>query len=195
MKASIEKLPYRIFIFLLVFCPLALGTVYTSTLAIMETLSLGAVLLLFISRGIRKNKIYRAPGTLLLMLFPAYILFQLIPLPAALVKMISPATYNLYQDTIGMVDPIQWISLSINKHASLKELIRYLSYAGFYLLTVQLLSQRSLLKKTVTYLAVFATILSVTAILQRFTSPDKILWGYESSSGFGPYVNANHYAA
>jgi hypothetical protein len=72
--------------------------------------------------------------------------------------------------------------------------MRYVSYAGFYLLTVQLLSHRAVLKKTVNYLAIFATILSVTAILQRFTSPHKILWFYESASGFGPYVNNNHYA-
>jgi O-antigen ligase len=160
----------------------------------METLSLGAVLLLLISRGIQKKEIYRAPGTFLLMLFPAYILFQLIPLPAEFVRIISPATYSLYKETIGIVDPIQWVSLSINKKATLEELMRYLSYAGFYLLTVQLLAHRSVLKKTVNYLAIFATILSVTAILQRFTSPNKILWIYESSSGFGPYVNNNHYA-
>ena len=48
------------------------------------------------------------------------------------------------------------------------------------LLTVQLLSQGAVLKKTVNYLAIFAALLSVTAILQRFTSPDKILWFYES---------------
>ncbi len=189
-----EKLTYRIFIFLLIFCPLALGTVYTWSLAVMEALSLGAVLLLLISRGIRKEAIYRAPGTLLLMLFPAYILLQLIPLPAEVVRIISPSTYGLYQEIIGIVDPIEWISLSINKKATLEELIRYISYAGFYLLTVQLLSHRSLLKKTVKYLAIFATVLSVSAILQRFTSPDKILWFYESSTGFGPYVNNNHYA-
>ena len=194
MIESIEKLSYRIFIFLLIFCPLALGTVYTWTLAIMETLSLTAVLLLLISRGLQKKAIYRAPGTLLLMLFPAYILFQMIPLPAELVRIISPSTYSLYKETIGIVDPIQWVSLTINKKATLEELMRYISYAGFYLLTVHILAQGSVLKKTVNYLVIFATILSVTAILQRFTSPNKILWFYESASGFGPYVNNNHYA-
>jgi len=151
--------------------------------------------LLFISCGMNNWTIYKAPGALLIMLYPAFILAQLIPLPAEVVKLISPSTYSLYSETIGIVDPIQWISLSINKKATLEELFRYTSYAGFYLLTVQLLSHESLLKKTVNYLAIFATILSITAILQRFTSPGKIYWFYEAyPSSFGPYFNSNHYA-
>ena len=190
MQSSIDKIPYRIFIFLLIFSPLAFGTVSTWSLTIMEALSIGAVLLLFISCGLNDRPIYKAPGTLLIMLYPAYILVQLIPLPAETVKLISPATYSLYKETIGIVDPVQWVSLSINKKATLEELFRYISYAGFYLLTVQLLSHRSLLKKTVNYLAIFAAILSVTAILQRFTSPGKIYWFYKTPSAFfGPYFN------
>jgi O-antigen ligase len=195
MNQSIEKLIYRIFIFLLFFSPLAFGTVSTWSLTVMESLSIGAVLLLFISCGMKNRTIYKAPGTLLIILYPAFILAQLIPLPAEFVKLISPSTFSLYSDTIGIVDPVQWISLSINKKATLEELFRYTSYAGFYLLTVQLLSHRSLLKKTVNYLAIFATILSITAILQRFTSPGKIYWFFDAyPSSFGPYFNSNHYA-
>lgn len=195
MRLSIDKLTYRIFIFLLIFSPLAYGTVSTWSLTIMEALSIGGVILLFISLRLNDREIYKAPGTLLIMLFPVYILLQLIPLPAEVVKIISPSTYSLYKETIGIVDPVQWISLSIHKKATLAELFRYTSYAGFYLLTVQLLSRRSLLKKTLNYLAIFAAILSVIAILQRFTSPGKIYWFYKTPTAFfGPYFNNNHYA-
>lgn len=195
MLLSIEKLTYRIFIFLLIFSPLAFGTVSTWSLTLMEALSIGAVILLFISLWLNDRTIYQAPGTLLIIFFPAYIMLQLIPLPAGLVKLISPSTYSLYSETIGIIDPVQWVSLSINKKATLAELFRYTSYAGFYLLTVQLLSHRSLLKKTLNYLAIFAAILSVTAILQRFTSSGKIYWFYKTPTAFfGPYFNNNHYA-
>ena len=195
MHLSIDKLTYRIFIFLLIFSPLAFGTVSTWSLVIMETLSIGAVIFLFISLWLNDREIYRAPGFLWVLLFPAYILVQLIPLPAGVVKAISPSTYSLYKETIGIVQPVQWISLSINKKATLSDLFKYTSYAGFYLLTVQMLSYRSLLKKTLNYLAVFAGILSAIAILQRFTSPDKIYWVYKTPSVFfGPYLDRNHYA-
>ncbi len=195
MLLSIEKLTYRIFIFLLIFSPLAFGTVSTWSLTLMEALSIGAVILLFISYGLNNKAIYQAPGTLLVLLFPAYILVQLIPLPAGVVKLISPSTYSLYKETIGIIDPVQWVSLSINKKATLAGLFRYTAYAGFYLLTVQVLSRRSLLKKTLNYLVIFAAILSVTAILQRFTSPGKIYWFYKTPTAFfGPYLNRNHYA-
>ena len=195
MPSSIEKLTYRIFIFLLIFSPLAFGTVSTWSLTIMEAVSIGAVLLLFISCWLNNKTIYKAPGAFLILLFPAYILFQLIPLPIGIVKLISPSIYSLYSETIGIVDPVSWVSLSINKKATIGELFRYSSYAGFYLLTVQLLSHRYLLKKTVNYLAIFATLLGVTAILQQFTSGNKIYWFYETpASFFGPYFNNNHFA-
>ena len=136
MSISIEKLTYRIFIFLLIFSPLAFATVSTWSLTLMEAVSIGAALLLFISLGINNQTVYKAPGTVLVLLFPAYILVQLIPLPMGMVKLISPSTYSLYSETIGIVDPISWVSLSINKKATLAELFRYLSYAGIYLLTV-----------------------------------------------------------
>ncbi|MBW2576219.1 MAG: O-antigen ligase family protein [Deltaproteobacteria bacterium] len=195
MSGSIEKITYRIFIFLLIFSPLAFGTVSTWSLTVMEAVSIGAALLLFISLGINHQTVYKAPGTVLVLIFPVYILVQLIPLPMGMVKLISPSTFSLYSETIGIVDPVSWVSLSINKKATLAELFRYLSYAGVYLLTVQLLSHRYLLKKTVNYLAIFATLLAVTAILQGFTSGNKIYWFYETpGSFFGPYFNNNHYA-
>jgi hypothetical protein len=58
----------------------------------METVSIGAALLLFISLGIHHKTVYMAPGTVLVLIFPAYILFQLIPLPMGMVKLISPST-------------------------------------------------------------------------------------------------------
>jgi len=62
----IDKISYRIFIFLLIFSPLAFGTVSTWSLTIMEALSIGAVLLLLISCGLNDRPIYKAPGALLI---------------------------------------------------------------------------------------------------------------------------------
>jgi hypothetical protein len=84
----------------------------------MEAVSIGAALLLFISLGVNNQTVYKAPGTVLVMPFPAYILLQLIPLPMGMVKLISPSTYSLYSETIEVVDPVSWVSLSINKKSN-----------------------------------------------------------------------------
>jgi len=62
MSPSIEKLTYRMFIFLLIFTPLAFGTVSTWSLTLMEAVSIGAALLLFISLGVNHQTVYKAPG-------------------------------------------------------------------------------------------------------------------------------------
>ena len=134
----------------------------------------------------------------------AYMLLQLIPLPANLVKLISPVTYTLYNDTVGIINPLGWIPFSINPKATLSEFFRFSAYLVFYILTVQLLAKRDLLRNTIKIVIIFATLLSLQAIVQHFTAIQgvahmdrKIFWFRELTHGgapFGPYVNRNHYA-
>jgi hypothetical protein len=93
---------YRLLIFLLIFSPLAFGTVEEWSLAVLEITAVLAFCIL-LSNQIRNKKalFHDIPGFTPLMLFLAYIAFQLIPLPPALVKIISPDTYTLYSETIG----------------------------------------------------------------------------------------------
>jgi hypothetical protein len=84
---------------------------------------------------------------------------QLLPLPPGVVRIISPGTYNIYRDTIFVDEPMGWISLSINRKATLMEFFRIASYAGFYVLTVQLFTKKEIFKKTVTILIIFASCL------------------------------------
>lgn len=123
------------------------------------------------------------------------------PLPSGLIRLISPETYSLYRETIwvegGVGGPLTWVSLSINNKATLTEFFRIASYAAFYILTVQLLKKKELLKRTVVVVIVFASLLSFLGILQHILSNNKIFWFRELTQGgnpFGPYVNRNHYA-
>ncbi|OGW38102.1 MAG: hypothetical protein A2Y97_08455 [Nitrospirae bacterium RBG_13_39_12] len=192
------KIIYAIFLFILIFSPLAFGTVEQWSYTVMETFSILAVLLLLISSVRDKNTIlYEVPGILPLTIFLGYMLLQLIPFPAGIIKIISPETYNLYKETILLNEPQKWVSLSINRKATLMEFFRITSYAAFYVLTIQLLTKKDVLKKTIAVVVVFASLLSFLAILQYILSNNKIFWFRELTQGgtpFGPYVNRNHYA-
>lgn len=191
------KTVYGIFLFLLIFCPLAFGTTEQWSLTIMEALSPLALLLFLLHLRANKGIYYQTPGLTPLLILLGYILVQLIPLPAAVVKLISPATFALYNNTIGLLEPVNWMALSINKKATLLEFFRYLAYAGFYILTVQLLSHKEQLQRTVIVITFFAAILSFVAILQLFTAGDNIYWlRYVPANAMivGPYVCHNHYA-
>lgn len=189
---------FSLFIGLLIFTPLAFGTVETWSIALMEAATFFA-LFLFLFEKIRQKEtfLYEIPGMIPLLCFLVYILLQLIPLPSGIIAIISPEIYNLYQTTQSFEKPIQWMSLSINQKATTAEFFRILCYGTFYILTVQILTDRKLFKRVITVLVVFASVLSLFGILQHVLSNNKIFWLRELTMGgtpFGPYVNRNHYA-
>ncbi|MBT3368709.1 MAG: hypothetical protein HN416_16295, partial [Nitrospina sp.] len=192
-----EKSSYRLFFFLLVFSPLAFGTVEQWSLTLMEALTFLAVALLLLHRLYRKEPIYSVPGLLPLCLFLCYLLLQLLPLPPALLKIISPETVNIYQETIGILDPAAWFSISVNKKTGFREFFRYGTYVCFYFLTIQLLTDKHKLQRTVYNVIIFISLLAAFAIIQNYTSVGTIYW-LKTVSGrsniFGPYVNHNHFA-
>ncbi len=198
-----KRIP-KIFLFLLIFAPLAFGTVELWSLTIMELLSIATVLILFRYLNKQKKPLYEIPGTIPFILILLYTLIQLIPLPAGLIKLISPSAYALYDGTIGLAEPLSWVSLSINPKATLAEFFRLAAYFCFYVLTIQILSQKKELKKTVSVVIIFATLLAVWAMVQYLIPLQtdsqlhhKIFWLREvthNSIPFGPYVNHNHYA-
>jgi O-antigen ligase/Tfp pilus assembly protein PilF len=193
-----NKTAYWILAFALVFSPLAFGAVEQWSMAVMEALSFIALsLVLLRSMKHKEPFLHEVPGIVPLSVFLAYMLIQLIPLPPALLKVVSPGAYKLYAETLWLDATKTWASISINKKSTAMELFRILSYAAFYVATVQLLSRKELLKKTVVLIIVFASLLSFFSILQHILSNGKIYWIRELTHGknpFGPYVNRNHYA-
>jgi O-antigen ligase len=198
LTQGLDKVIFGIFLFVLIFSPLAFGTVEPWSFAVMETLSLLALFLLLSRKKHDKDiYLYQVPGLVPLALLSIYIFMQLIPLPPGILKIISPGTYNLYSDTVFADGAVRWMPLSIDVKATLTEFFRILSYAGLYVLTVQILSRRENLKKTIAAVVIFASVLSFLAILQHILSNDKIYWVRRIARGaspFGPYVNRNHYA-
>jgi O-antigen ligase/Tfp pilus assembly protein PilF len=189
--------PFKIFLSVLIFSPIAFGTVEQWSLSIMESASFLALLTLMLVMHNRKETFYSVPGTLPLLLLLSYMLMQILPLPAGIIKIVSPKTYALYEATVGVVEPLGWLSISINRKAALLEFFRLASYGAFYILTVQLLTKKDLLKRTTTLVVVFGSVLAFIALLQFILASDKIFLIRkvpENAHPFGPYLNRNHYA-
>ncbi len=188
---------FWIFIFLLIFSPLAFGAVEPWSLAVMEFLCLSALVIFLIGNRRGKGRVlYEVPGLLPLSLLLGYVLLQLVPMPPGVLKIALPGAYALNGDTTWVADPAAWCSISINKKATLSEFFRLSSYAAFYVLTVQLLARKELLKRTVWAVVALASGLAFFGIIQHFLWNNKIYWVRELTQGgtpFGPYVNRNHY--
>lgn len=193
-----ENAAYKIFLFLLVFAPLAFGTTELWSLTIMEVLSYCATLLFILSRAMNGKTIYKTPGLLPFFLFLLYLLIQVIPLPPGLLSLISSETYKIYQESVLIVAPDSWLSISINKKASLQEFYRYSCYFCIYFLAIQIFTSKHKLKKTINTIIAFSAFLAVFALIQYHSSSrDTIYWLREvpiNAMIFGPYVNHNHFA-
>ena len=197
-----KKISFYLFLTTLIFSPLAFGTVETWSYTIMESMICASAILLFLSRN--QMPFYAVPGLIPLLVFSSLILFQIFPLPVSLVKLISPESYKIYYDAVGTITSMKWIPISIFPRATMMEFFRFSSYILFYITAVQLLSDRSLLKRTVTAVVWFGAILAFIVIIEFITrslaypvSQNKILWirqSIQGTSSVGPYLNANHYA-
>lgn len=191
-----RNVSYRIFLFVLIFSPLAFGARDPLALAILEwSCVFGAVFYLLALKG--NATPYRVPGLLPLGLFVGWLVFQAVPLPATLVKWVSPATYLIYRENLGPLEEFSWIPLSVYPGKTLAEGFRFSAYLLFYWGTVQLLSDRDKLKKTVLVVAGLAGVMAVYAIVETLFTNGKIYGFYAgpaNNTHVGPYVYHNHYS-
>lgn len=188
---------FILFITTLIFAPLAFGTAEQWSMATVQLLVCGSAFCLIFSSKNKKTPLLTPPGMLPLILLVLWMLFQLLPLPAVVVQTVTPAIYNIYKPIHEAFGQDQWIPFTVNQKATLFESMRIASYALFYFLTVQILSSGTRLKKTVGVVSYLAIFIAFMAIIQKFTSPDKIYWFRAipaNAKAFGPWVYHNQYA-
>jgi O-antigen ligase len=192
-----QSLTFSLFLFVLLFAPLAFGTVETWSHGILQFTVALASLLLAVSLFRRKGSTLRIPGRLPLFLLAGWTLLQLLPLPVAAIRFLTPTTYEMYRPLLEVDPLIRWLPLTLHPKATLLAFCRWTSFALFYLLTVQLLSEARRLKPAVTLIAAFSSLLAVESILQKLTSPEAIFWfrtAPASASPIGPWVYSNQFA-
>ncbi len=188
---------YVLFIGTLFFAPLAFGSVETWSIGIVESLVFLTTLVYCIETRSQSHSYLKVPGILPLFLLLVFMWLQVIPLPPSFVNTIAPGVYQAYAPILEIQDGTQWIPLTVNQKSTLLEALRITSYAFFYILTVQLLSRKEVLGKTVRLIAGLAIAIAFLAILQKFTASDLIYWfrrAPENASPVGPWVYRNHYA-
>ncbi len=190
-------MPFYLFLFILIFSPLAFGTMEYWSLGTVEAVVPATMLLLCLRLQVNKEAHLRVPGLLPLVLLLCWMAFQLVPLPPGLVRTIAPRIYETYLPLLQLHENQPWIPLTLQPKATLQELLRFSTYGLFFILTIQLLGRSDRLKKTVTVVAWLGIAIAVEAILQKLTSPQAIYWFRQappSTSPIGPWVYCNHFA-
>jgi len=128
------KLIDALLISLLIFLPLALGAVHAWSITLFAITAVILFNLCVFNPNFSFKKLFRYPVVIASIIFLAYLIFQLIPLPTPILKAISPNTYKLYVDyslTYPWVN--SWRSISVYPWLSISELFKIISYALIFL--------------------------------------------------------------
>jgi O-antigen ligase len=194
--------------FLLIFTPLAVGSVQIWASAIMEiaAFSIFGVWLMKISSV--KGLVFRDNGQgerVMAVLFGAFltlIIMQITPLPVWLLRFLSSNTASFYE-RFTIEGSAEWRTLSIYPWATRQELLKLLSYAAVFSVIANYYRTREKTEALVRKIMVIAFSLVVFAIFQKLTWNGMLYWIYpldgqvSSSKGFsvwGPFINRNHFA-
>ncbi len=212
-------------IFLVIFTPLAFGSVHIWAYSIME---LGVILLvgMWIIKRIAGRRLLVADQlttnktpllNLLVTAFAGLLLFQLIPLPEAVMKYVSPHTYDLYQavlpeygvrgsDAAAGVPgrrpkPVDlksdWRPISVYPYATRLELFKFLSYVGLFYLIIRNITTRKQINRLVVVIMLVGCFEAVYGLLEYLSGHQYIFFykkKYYTDCASGTFVNRNHFA-
>ncbi|PWT93161.1 MAG: hypothetical protein C5B54_02300 [Acidobacteria bacterium] len=124
---------------------------------------------------------------------------QLIPLPAVLVRIVSPATSDLYRSAaMAAQTSIYFHPLSLNPFATFSKLLLFTAYFIIYLVVVNNIRSRQLFFVILYAIFVSAVFQGVYG-LYEFLSGNHHIFQYTKKYGLdsatGTFINRNHFAA
>ena len=221
---SLNSLLEKGVVALLIFTPLAFGTVQKWSVSLLE---IGALLLLMLFlckltiTGLSGNSISQngysqnAEGsgfeplkhgplkaaTILFTLYIGIILLQLLPLPDSILGLVSPAALQLYNKFGGTAHALH--TISTNRYATRQELLLLLAYISVFVVIIGHYRTKDQLRSLVMALFYTGFFLVVFALLQKATWNGRIYWFYPIDDYllkskltyiWGPYINRNHFA-
>ncbi len=124
-----------------------------------------------------------------------YGLVQIVPLPQAVVGVLSPAAYRVYR--YYSAGATGFMPLSLDTYRTTIELLKESAALIVFLIVMRNCREAGVLRRMMRYLVVAGFCISIFAIVQKATWNGYIYWFRELSLGgtpFGPFVNRNHFA-
>ena len=191
-----RKTAHWVLSLVLVVGTLAAGGVSKPIYSLME-LAIFSVFLLLLLQQTRKGRI-EMPFPLVLGILVMLLVIQIIPLPAGLVRWISPQLWENLSIQTPTVEHF-WLPLSINPHATHLAFFKMLAYLAAFSLGGYLFDSRKRkigIVLTLVGLGLLQAIVGFVFYLGSFQEIYPILREFPSSSrARGSYINPNHYVA
>jgi hypothetical protein len=130
-----------------------------------------------------------------LVLLLGLLVLQLVPLPPAVLGIVSPSTLRFVEMSTGGGS---WSPVSVVPQLTLLEALRMAAYLGTLLAVVNRFRTVRDAARLAAWIAMGGAGMAVLAFVQRATAePFTLLWTWELErwgTPFGPYINKNHFA-
>ena len=188
--------------FLLLFTPLAFGGVQPWAFTIMEFVAFivfGAWLLRMCV--LKKIEFYATPLLFCMLALAVVGLVQIIPMPQAMLGLISPSSLTVYKTFAIDTEPV-WRPISIDPQSTIDDIWKLLSYTAVFAVIIDYFKTRAQVGKIIKFIIWLGLAIAIFAVVQRLAWNGRIYWifpvrpGLEFSKGhiWGPYINHNHFA-
>lgn len=179
-----------------VLAPLGIGGALPWMQVALSALCLGLLVATALRHGREATQGLRlAPLAGALLLGAVITAVQLVPLPRALVSLVSPGTVEARDDALG--EAAAWLPLTLDAPATALELVKALAVAGLFVSVAALAHRQRRARALLGVLAVVGAVIAVVGGLQRALGAESILGVYRpdwSQTFVGTFVNPNHAA-
>ncbi len=195
---------------LLIFAPLAFGSVHVWAYCLVEFGVFSLLALWFVDKLLLAKsdtlEWVKTPVNLVLVLLLALIGMQMVPLPSSWIAFFSPRTFAdkmqlfevMEKATDSATQVPSWISLCYYLHPALVEWLKLVAYMGMFFLVLNTARSKRQINILVYVLILVGLFEAVYAVFQVFSVTPKVWW-WKSRSGGGRYASgtfivSNHFA-
>lgn len=166
--------------FLLIFAPLAFGSVQILPLSIIESVIFLSFAIWLVKRLVTAQPLIKPPFWKPALVFIVLVSLQLLPLPQALVSFLSGQKVSLLDKFLPaeMLKP-QFVSLTIYQNQTIIKFIELLSYAVIFFVLINTIERKSQFKRILWVMMFGGLLVAILEIANNFKFP---------------FVNRNHFA-
>lgn len=193
-----RRLARAVILVLLVGAPLAFGSVHEPAFIPLLVLAACAGSLSLSGEGRDAARLaWSQRGVPVVAAYIGLVLLQLLPLPPALLQLVSPGTYHFHERQ-SLVALTRWLPISVNPLDTGRGLAFLFAFTLLYVAVCREATDsawRRRVIRTVTLTGLLATVIGL--VQARSATPGTIygLWRPSwDQAVFGPYVNHNHFA-
>jgi hypothetical protein len=177
--------------------PLAIGTVHPVTRAVVFLGCAAVLAIVLVQRHLDGKRLVISPPFMGLALAVVLAIAQLVPLPRAIVALLSPHAHELFETALG---PYRVHALSLDPWATAEEVTKLAAYLAFFVAVAAFASQHQRRTRIIKIVAAVATLVAAVGFVQAIAGTDSILFFYKPARQFGAivrgtFVNPNHFGA